>query len=51
MYFTDCKVMIDLAGQYVLTATIVDRNGRSGFWFSDYPCDTVESAWECADHP
>jgi len=40
----DFKVMTNLAGQYILTATVVDGLGREGFWFSDYACESVAKA-------
>jgi len=43
------KVMRDLDGQYVLTATITDALGRGGFWFSDYRYPGARAAWQCPD--
>ena len=51
MTFVDFKVMIDVGGKYVLTATTIDETGRQGFWFSDYTCDTSADAECCPDRP
>jgi hypothetical protein len=45
------KIMRDLDGLYVLTATITNALGRRGFWFSDYRYKTELAAWRCPDRP
>jgi hypothetical protein len=45
------KVMQDLDGRYILTARLLDADGRSGFWFSDYRYESEAAAWSCPDRP
>ena len=45
------KVMRDLDGNYVLTATIMNELGRRGFWFSDYRFSDGLAAWRSPDRP
>jgi hypothetical protein len=45
------KVMRDLDGRYVLSATIIDPVGRHGFWFSDYRFTNEMAAWRSPDRP
>jgi hypothetical protein len=45
------KVMCDLDGRYVLTATIMNDLGHHGFWFGDYRFRNALAAWSSLDRP